>query len=255
MRILAFLDPEARRGFDAALKTDHAVTFGTVTRDAIKSLRARSADVVVLDPDSLEPGDYDQIVAAAEAMKLPIVVYADLNSLNARRIVQLAERSAIEIVLRGYEDTQVIAHKLAHVPQPSVPAVLLNRAAPRLRPMPEPLQTVTVGLFSNGALPRWVSGLTAASGLGRRTVDRWMLRTRLTGAATLLDVARLARVWEPLVDEGRPVTEVAEQCGYGRVRLLVSHTQRLVGAKPDRLGVKVTRKQFTERLISKLLYA
>ena len=253
MRILAFLSEDALRGCEAACGKAHVVTSSTDATAAAAAIRRRGFDAVVLDPDVLAQPDFDQLVAAVGDTATPMVLYTSLSSVTARRVVQLAERSTVELVLRGVEDARLIAHKLAHLVNPSVPALLLNRAASRLWPMPETLQVAAVGLFGNGTLPRWVNGIADATGMGRRTVDRWMYRAGINGAAILLDTARMARVWEPLVEEKRAIADVAEAYGYGRVRLLISHTRRLVDATPDQLGGSVSRAQFAQRLAGKLL--
>jgi transcriptional regulator GlxA family with amidase domain len=91
------------------------------------------------------------------------------------------------------------------------------------------------------------------SGLARRTVDRWMHRGGISGAARLLDTARLARIWEPLVERGRSPQEVAELCGYARPRLLTAHTRRIAGVPPSELHQKFTRETFAARLADALL--
>ena len=253
MRILAFLSEDVLRGCEAACGKAHVVTSSTDATAAAAAIRRRGFDAVVLDPDVLAQPDFDQLVAAVGDTSTAMVLYTSLSSATARRVVQLAERSTIELVFRGVEDVPLIAHKLANFAHASVPALLLNRAAASLRPMPEALQIAAVRLFGNGMLPRWVNGLADATGMGRRSVDRWMYRAGINGAATLLDTARMARVWEPLVEEKRSISEVAETCGYGRVRLLMSHTLRLVDATPDQLGRNVSRAQFAQRLAGKLL--
>ena len=253
MRILAFLSEDARRGCEAACGDDQVVTFSSDATAGAAALRKRGFDAVVLEPELLAQTDFDQLVAAVADTATPMVLYTSLSSAAARRVVQLAERSTVELVFRGVEDAPLIAHKLAHLVNPSVPALLLNRAASRLRPMPETLQIALVSLFGNGPLPRWVNGLADATGMGRRSIDRWMYRTGINGAGTLLDAARMARVWEPLVEEKRSLVEIAEAYGYGCVRLLLSHTRRLVDATPDQLGRSVSRAQFAQRLAGKLL--
>jgi AraC-like DNA-binding protein len=253
MRILAFLSEDARRRCEAACAKDHVLTASADVSAAAAALHAGGFDAVVLDPDVLVQSDFDHLVAVVAATATPMVLYTSLSSATARRVVQLAERSTIELVFRGVEDAPLIAHKLTHLFRPSIPALLLNRAASRLRPMPETLQIAAVGLFGNGTLPRWVNGLADATGMGRRSIDRWMYRAGINGAATLLDTARMARVWEPLVEERRPLAEIAEEFGYGRLRLLISHTRRLVDVMPDQLGKSVSRAQFAQRLAGKLL--
>jgi len=131
--------------------------------------------------------------------------------------------------------------------------VLFSNAATCFRRFPDGLQTACVSLFGNGPLPRWVDELAANAVLGRRTVDRWMHRSGINGASMLLDVARMARAWEPLAEQKLPPVDVAMTLGYSRLRLLVAHTYRIVGVPPAELGRTLSRSEFTKRLTASLL--
>jgi transcriptional regulator GlxA family with amidase domain len=64
---------------------------------------------------------------------------------------------------------------------------------------------------------------------------------------------RLARVWEPLVERGMDVEEVAVRCGYARLRLLTAHSRRLTSVAPLQLRERYTRETFGERLANSLV--
>jgi len=119
--------------------------------------------------------------------------------------------------------------------------------------LPAPLQAATVGLYGSGPPPRWVSGLVEACGIPRRSVDRWIERAGIHGSAMLLDTARLAHVWEPLVERRTAATEVAEHFGYSCVRRLVTHARRIVGVAPVDFAAELTRETFAQRLARRLL--
>ena len=76
-----------------------------------------------------------------------------------------------------------------------------------------------------------------------------MNQAGLAGTATVLDVARLARVWSPIVDHKVPAADVALGGGYRRLRMLALHTRRLVGASPTLLSGEITEDEFVERLV------
>jgi transcriptional regulator GlxA family with amidase domain len=80
-----------------------------------------------------------------------------------------------------------------------------------------------------------------------------MERIGIDGASMLLDTARLARVWEPLVDEKRSLATVTVRCGYARQRLLVAHARRIVGMPPTEIAAAMSRREFSERLAQALL--
>jgi AraC-like DNA-binding protein len=125
--------------------------------------------------------------------------------------------------------------------------------ASHIAAFPPPLQTLSVGLYARGSLPRWVRDIVRETGYGRRTIDRWMSRVGLRGAAALLDTARLAHVWEPLVERGLTSNEAGALCGYTRRRMLNSHAARLVGVPPQQFANTLTRQRFVDRLSRALL--
>ena len=183
-----------------------------------------------------------------------MLIYTALGPVVARRIVETVDHTAREMVLRGTDDMpELLREKLAALVAPSAPALLFSKVASHFRPFPERLQTVSVGLFARPALPRWVSGLVKETGLARRTVDRWMDRGGLFGAARLLDAVRFARVWEPLVERGMSIDQVVAQCGYPRLRLFTAHSRRLTDVAPLELRDAYTRETFSLRLAQALL--
>jgi transcriptional regulator GlxA family with amidase domain len=80
-----------------------------------------------------------------------------------------------------------------------------------------------------------------------------MDRGGIAGAARLLDTVRLARAWEPLVEQERSLQEVAAHCGYAQSRLLSAHARRIAGVAPGELRQKFTRATFASRLADALL--
>ena len=257
MRILALLPSASCRALERAFPADQFVgrepATGAVLA-AIASVRDGLCDVLVVDPGALSDDAFQTLLPLLSPTRVPVLLYTSLTPAAARRVVRAAELGVHELVLRDAEDApQVLAQKLASLYQPSAPAQLLSRAAPRFRRFPEALQTTSVTLFGSGTLPRWVEELAEASGCARRSVDRWMERVGIDGAAMLLDTARLARVWEPLVERRLSTAEVARHCGYVRQRLFISHARRIVGVSPSEMAETLSRREFSERLAKALI--
>jgi AraC-like DNA-binding protein len=254
MRILALIPDSARSTLERATGPMHDVALERSVTAAVHAVRSREYDALVLDPGAPGEDDFARLLPVLRQTKVPVILFTTLTSASAHRIVQAAELGAHELVLRDAEDAvTLLAHRFDALVEPSAPALLLSHVARRFLRFPDRLQIAAVALFGNGTLPRWVDGLAHASGVARRTVDRWMERAGIDGAATLLDAARLARVWEPAVDEHLSTAEIAERCGYARSRLLVAHARRMVGCSPAEFRDRLTTKQFAERLAKKLL--
>ena len=254
MKILALLPDAARHVLERSLTGAQRMTKAGGADSVGSSLREGRCDALVFDPDLLDSADFETVMAAVNETGVPMLLYTTLGPVAARRIVQTVDGAARELVLRGADDVpEVLQRLLAALVAPSAPAILLSRVASHFRPFPDRLQTVSVSLFGRSTLPRWVNGLVRESGLARRTVDRWMHRGGISGAARLLDTARLARVWEPLVERGMAVREVATRCGYARLRLLTAHTRRITGVAPLELHSHFTRATFSARLGDELI--
>ena len=237
-----------------AVQPGHLLAWESDTSAAILAVRDRRVDVLVFDPGTLGGDEFESLMPILEQGIVPVVLYTSLTPANARCIVRAAECGAPELVLREFDDAvPLLAHRLRSLVEPSPRAQLLSKVAKRFHKFPDPLRTVSVGLFGNGPLPRWVDDLADVSGLARRTVDRWMQRAGIAGAATLLDAARLTRVWELVVDAGLSTAATAHHCGYARTRLLVAHARRLVGVAPADFGPTLTREKFVLRLTKRLL--
>ncbi len=254
MKILALLPDDARHILERSLTGAQRLTRAGGAAAAVAALREGRCDALVFDPGMLDSEDFEFVMSAANQGGVPMLLYTTLSPQATRRILQAVDLQARELILRGSDDVpELIQRRLAALVAPSAPAMLLNQAASHFRAFPDRLQTVSVSLFGRSTLPRWVNGLVKESGLARRSVDRWMHKGGISGAARLLDTARLARVWEPLVERGIGVEQVAIHCGYARLRLLTAHTRRILAAAPLEIASRYTRETFSTRLAEALI--
>ena len=253
MKILALVPDESRHILERSLKGPQKLTDSAGVKAVASAIREGRCDAVVLDPSMLDSDDFQTVIGAVHKSGVPLMLYTTLGAVSARRVVHAVDGTAHELVLRGADDApELLQRKLAALVAPSAPAILLSHAAAHFRVFPDKLQTVSVSLFGRSTLPRWVSGLVKESGFARRTVDRWMHNGGISGAARLLDTARLARVWEPLVERNMSEDEVARRYGYSRVRLLNAHARRITGVLPRELKAHYTRETFAARLATSL---
>lgn len=248
------LPDDAHRSLERSLPTAECLTRDNRAESVASSLRDGRFDAFVFDPAPLGAGDFATVVCGMNQSAVPTLLFATLQPVSARRIVSAVDVAPCELILRGFDDTPaLIRSKLSSIVEPSAPALLLQRASPHFRWFPDGLQVASVSLFCRCTLPRWVTGFARETGLARRTVDRWMDIGGISGAARLLDVTRLARVWEPLVERDVPAHAVAVRFGYGTMRLLNAHARRLTGVSTRDLGDHYTRQTFGARLADALI--
>ncbi|MDQ8165436.1 MAG: hypothetical protein P3A28_06725 [Gemmatimonadota bacterium] len=249
MRILALLPDDSERALRRVLNPSDTLRRVFTLPALTASVSAERVDAIVFDPTTLGSAEWAEACSLLEDVRLPVLLYAPLSPAHAPRLVQASAVGVHEMLLRDVDDDPVtVRRRLESLRMPEPPAAVLSLIAPRMVTLPAMLQSVIVPLFCAARIPRWVDGVAQAAGMPRRSIDRWMARAEIGGTATLLDVARLARVWAPLVDRHESAAEVAVSHGYRRVRILADHTARIVGVSPSAVGVSLSRKAFVERL-------
>ena len=249
MRIAALLPHDALQVLERCAGPADTLTRVLGAVSLVRALSTLAADVIVIDPSELSATDWIRARHALQAAHVPVLVYASLEPASVKRVLSALALGSPEVLLRGVDDDPAaVRRRLESVEHPTPPARVLATLASRIEKLPESLQGVTVPLFCAGPVPRWVDSIALASGVPRRSVDRCMLRAGLAGTAALLDAARLARVWVPLVDGRMPQAELALRCGYRRFRMLAVHTRRIVGVSPSHLGTRLSADEFVQRL-------
>lgn len=250
LRILALVPEDSLFALRSALDTDHVVAWLPDGPSLIRAASESGAEAVVVDPSVVADAEWDELHASLTAMRAPLLLYARLTQPSVRRIVAASAAGPLEVILRSFEDDPLsLRGCVLRMNQPAPPARIMAHVANRLAGLPDPLQRAMVPLFCSGSVPRWAREIAAAAACPRRSVDRWMGRVGLAGTAAVLDVARLSRVWVPIVDEHRDPAEVAVRVGFRRPRMLGSHTRRIIRASPSHLGSRLKVDDFVARLV------
>lgn len=249
MRILALLPDDSVRALQRALGPQDAIG-RLADAGALVRAAANPVDAIVIDPSILDETEWARARGVLESPDAPVLLYARLDTATVTRIVAASAVGVHEVLLRDVDDDPVaIRRRLETLRTPTPPTRVFARLAERLATLPVPLQGATVPLFCAGRVPRWADELARDARLPRRSIDRWMGRAGLSGTASVLDVARLARTWSPIVDQGLTPADVAARGGFRRARMLAVHARRIVGASPLHFGVKLTADEFVERLV------
>ena len=249
MRVIALLPNDSFLALRRALPPKDTLVRATDVAALWSGSDADRADAIVLDPAALGAAGWSAALQWFATPGAPLLLYTRLTTDSITRIVAASAAGVHEVLFRGVEDdAPTIRRCLQTLRRPAAPAQLLSKLAPHIMRLPPGLQGATVPLFCAGPVPRWGNELACVAQMPRRTVDRCLARADLEGAATVLDVARLARVWTPLVVEREPATSVAVHYGYRRLRNLAMHTRRVVGVLPSRLPTIGSEREFVARL-------
>ncbi len=249
MRILTLVPDHAFHALRGALRARDTAGPHPGVASLLAAVSKTRVDAVVVDPAILDETDWSRLKPLLADPDVPVLLYSTLDQMTVHRIVAASAIGVHEVMLRGIDDdAAAIRRRLESLRRPPPPARVMARIADRLAGLPANLQGVTVPLFCEGPFPRWADDVARAAAAPRRSMDRWMQRAGLAGTATLLDVARLARVWVPLVEGGMSPAEVARRCGYVRSRALAVHSRRVVGVSPALLGAILSPDEFVDRL-------
>lgn len=256
VRVLALLPDDSVAMLQAALARGHMVERLPDAARLAASVSGLKVDAVVVDPSILDDGDWARLRSLLASPRIPVLLYAGLTQKSVARIVEASAIGVHEVMLRSHDDDpESIRARLKRLRTPAPPVRVLARIAERLACLPPVMQRVTVPLFCSGRVPRWADEVALAAGIPRRSVDRWMSRAELAGTATLLDVARLARVWVPIALEGADPADVALRGGFLRARMLAVHARRIVGVSPANFRTQLKVDDFVDRLVRYALRA
>lgn len=214
-----------------------------------RMISARTADAVVIDPTEMDVAEWSRVRLVLQSARIRVLIYTALDPVSVQLVLSASAIGSYEVLFRQIDDdAAAMRRRLEALGTPAPPSRLLSMLAGRIERLPVGLQRATVPLFCAGPVPRWADVLARYADVPRRSVDRWMHRAGLAGTAALLDAARLARVWVPLVDRHDAQLDVAVQGGYRRVRMLAGHARRIVGVSPAHFGKRLTMNEFVDRL-------
>lgn len=249
MRIVALLPHGSTQALQRCVGSADTLTRVAGTVALVRLISAHAADAVVIDPAELSDADWSRARLVLQAARVPVLVYIPLDRGAIKRVLAATAIGSHEVLFRDIDDDPAaIRRRLESLGTPAPPSRVLSTLAGRIERLPNVLQDATVPLFCSVPVPRWADDIAQQADVPRRSVDRWMYRAGLSGTAAVLDVARLARTWVPLVDGGRSQSEVAVRNGYRRMRMLAVHARRVVGVSPSHFGTRLSADEFVRRL-------
>jgi hypothetical protein len=248
MRIIALLTPESLPGLRRATNAHDTVT-GIASIPTPADLA--DADAAVIDPAVVAAGEWPAFIDLMARPGLPVLLYSALDRGSLTRVIEAATAGAHDVVLRGAEDETVLLRaRLETLRTPAPPARVLTGLAGHLSALPDELKVAAVPLFCGRQVPRWTDELSHRAGISRRTIDRWILNAGLAGAKPLLDVARLARTWTPIVEQETAPHRVAIAEGFERTRMLNLHAVRVTGLRASQWSDRLSVDAFVSRLVA-----
>jgi AraC-like DNA-binding protein len=198
--------------------------------------RAPGTAVSIVDPyDPARPGELaGELPSLLERFPTATVIAAlPVGPGNADELRTLFAWGVADVIALGREDTPAALGRRVRAVQARTIHRLLKRALPRGVPSRARILLTTAAetVACGGQAPE----LAAALGVTERTVPRWCRRADLPAPRRLLAWLRLLLAAELLDDPGRPVSSIAEACGYASEVSLKAALRQFMGAPPSEL--------------------
>jgi len=238
MRVVARVSDYLHTQLLIALGREHDVALARSWSELADVLRANPADVVILEPTPVAAEELDILLRLlADFRATPAVVYTSITPEAMRVTVELGRQGVHHVVFRGIDDAPARLRALLEDLADSRPiSAVWPWISEQLRDVPAPLVRATELLYRAPERFQDVSALTAAAGIARRTVERWVVRSGLASARALVVAARIERAAHLLRHTGADVGAIARQLGYPSVRLLARQIRIVTNQTP--LGLR-----------------
>ena len=234
MRVVARVSEYLHTQLLIAVGRDHEVTLVRTWDELADVLRSQPADVVILEPTPVDAEELEVLLRLlADFRATPAVVYTSITPEAMRVTVELGRQGVHHVVFRGIDDAPVRLRALLEDLSDRAPiSAIWPWVAERLREVPGPLYRAIEVLFRAPERFQDVSDLAGASGLARRTLERWVTRARLSSARALVVVARVERAAHLLRHSSVDVSAVARQLNYPSARLLARQIRIVTDRTP-----------------------
>lgn len=220
----------------------------------VAGVRDMRGDVAVIDPCH---GGNHQTSSRLDALAdvssdhavVPIVGYLSVSAPAMRAVQSLARLGAIEIVIRGVDDSTAA---IGAIIQRAFAAYSARRLVAAVR---EPLHTLPPSVasaiaeaFHHPERLKSVGDLAAAAKTTRRSLDRWLCRAGLASARTVLACARANAAFHLLRSGHVRGATAASLLGYASSRSLSRSMRAVAGYPASACSRSVSRDAFVAAL-------
>lgn len=253
MDVACFVAPAHVGHLHVVTGDDHRLFIASDWRSLEELIRTSPVDIVVIDP-------VDGLVVHTDRVRqllrdfpsLPLVIYTTLAPAVTQALVRLAANGLQTVVLRGFDD-DVLRFRtlLERLPEYELSDQLLALLREPLDAVPVALRRVIVRCVRSPHEFQDVNDLAQATGVTRRTFDRWMATVGLS-AKSLVKTARAVRAYHLMRDPGYRLSDVAQKVGYSEARLFARHVRQVTGMVPSSLRRRLEPDEFMARLSDRL---
>jgi AraC-like DNA-binding protein len=250
LEVLARLSAPLAAQLQIALAGEHSLTLVDGWGALLLTIRERPVDLVVLDPRTsggLELGQARELLARHPT--LPVVIYTTLAADSMQATVMLAKLGVQHVVLRGFDDEpRRFRQMINQLPAARLSNSVLEHVLPHIQDAPTLFVRAITRLFEAPQEVVDVDELARMSGMTRRSLDRWFLRSGLTSARTMILVARLTRAKHYMGDPGFLLEDIVKKLGYSSIRRFARQVRAATGMTPSTMRTSYSTEEFTMRM-------
>jgi hypothetical protein len=197
MHIVVFAAPEVCDELTSALDSRGVVERVWDEGTFDDRLRSGNADLVAIDPSHIRADLFERLLAMAYTSPCAVIIYTSLTRETATRIFAAAHRDAVEVVLRGQEESgEALKARVELAAAGSVASRFLQRLVQRFGLRVGTLAEGVVGLFCGEPLPISVHAMAASVQLPVRSFARAIVEAGIASPLRLLECARILRYYQ-----------------------------------------------------------
>lgn len=207
---------------------------------------------LICDPKYLDLESGDSVIRTLVAHAGGVLIYTGLDRASVSHTLSVAAMGLCEVVEHGAEEA-IFAARLANLPRKSVAGRILRGLTSAVARLPIPLWSRVLSPFAGGPISEdLASDFAIAANVSRRSILRWLGHANLTSPVQMSICAYVARTWEPLTEQRRAITLVANDLGYDSMRTFRRHFVGVVGLGAQQAITELDDVQFAARVVRKL---
>lgn len=209
-----------------------SIAFPRSATNLLAEVREGSHRYVILDPAALRVDAYAAVVEAVTLSGSHLVFRTQANEAMVARVLEAVQRLPLELVLRNSgEETVSLRMILRAAGTPSTPSQVLRHISYRVQRLPRGIALRVIGLFSWWPLPTNAQEFAKSTRRELRTVERRLEAAGFCGPAQLLQIGRVARAHDLLMQPTTSTGEAAKTVGYMTVASLLRQYRRFFGSR------------------------
>ena len=253
MSVLLALNESAAASIQRRLLKSETVVCSLDLVQIARELEHGAPLFVVVDPAEVAPEFFASLVEIVGRSASTLLVWTKFEPEAVTHVVTAARGCPVDVAFREAEETRRdVTARIAHMKGDSLGRQLLRRYAENLADMPERSSLAVVGVLSGHVNAHSVADISPETG-DRRTFERHLKQAGFVGASNIVQVSRLLRAREMLLERDSTVESAAASAGYGSSRALQAASMRLAGCAPRELVNMSRTERIVECLANRLL--